>query len=455
MRESLFIGHATPQDNEFTAWLNSRLQLLGYKTWCDLRGLKGGESDFWNTIQDEIQNNSLKYLLVFSKTTFQKEGVKDEFEYARSIANEFKIDDFIIPLRIEDVPFNARIGLNRFNQINFVDSWVNGLKQLVEKLETDSIPKFANIEYKDLIHNYNKILEINTNSFKNKNELHYSTFWEIKNTPEYVFVYTFYNEQQAKHIEKINNILPLIRHGNNIVCFEERIEFNSPNGKEEIEPTSLQRINVISIIENNYKSEMYPSCSDCVYLLKRLINRTLHLYLKDRGLFWYELSNKSNCYYYPNDLINKNKTTFEYHNRKKTKNVVGKYFSSYWHFAISYKTRIHPFLCYNLKTHIVFSDNGQTIWVNKEKLHKARRKKGKTMFNEEWRDLLFAFLSGLKDENNEIVLPFNSIETTKMNILTKIYSSSIGYSEPKSKDRIDLINTYFDEEEYYTEEENE
>lgn len=63
MRESLFIGHATPENNEFTAWLNSRLQRLGYKTWCDIRGLKGGESDFWIPIENEIRNNPLTQLV--------------------------------------------------------------------------------------------------------------------------------------------------------------------------------------------------------------------------------------------------------------------------------------------------------------------------------------------------------------------------------------------------------
>ena len=94
MRDSIFISHANPQDNEFTAWLNSRLQRLGYKTWCDLRGLKGGEKDFWLPIENEIRNNSFKYLLVLSKNTFQKEDI-NEFRIARSIAKENNLTDFV------------------------------------------------------------------------------------------------------------------------------------------------------------------------------------------------------------------------------------------------------------------------------------------------------------------------------------------------------------------------
>lgn len=454
MRESLFISHATPQDNEFTAWLNSRLQRLGYKTWCDLRGLKGGESDFWLSIEKEIRHNSIKYLLVLSKNTFLKDGVLDEFEFARSIAKEYELLDFIIPLRIEDVPYNARIGLNRFNQIDF-SNWSEGLSQLIEKLDSDSIPQSNNIEFADLVQNYNKLLKINSFGIQNRTELHYSTFWEISNTPKYLYVFPFYNETQAKHIETINKIMPLIRHGNNIISFEQQLDFSLLYSKAELNPTSVTKIEIQKVLLGTYFCDKYPTLQDCEYLLKRLFNRCLHLFLKDRGLYWYELSNKSNCYYFPKDLIRNNKTTFAYHNRKKTKNVLGKYFSSYWHFALSFKTRLHPFVCYSLKTHIVFSNDGRSIWENKDKLHKARRKKGKNMFNEEWRDQLFSFLSGLKDNDNEIIIPFSSIENTSMSILTKQYESTVGYTEPKSKARIDLINTYNDEEEYYNSESDE
>lgn len=43
MRESIFISHATPEDNDFTRWLGSKLELAGYKVWHDLVRLKGGD----------------------------------------------------------------------------------------------------------------------------------------------------------------------------------------------------------------------------------------------------------------------------------------------------------------------------------------------------------------------------------------------------------------------------
>lgn len=54
MRDTIFIGHATPEDNEFTIWLASRLELLGYKVWIDKKELLGGET-FWETIESAIK----------------------------------------------------------------------------------------------------------------------------------------------------------------------------------------------------------------------------------------------------------------------------------------------------------------------------------------------------------------------------------------------------------------
>ena len=63
-RNILFIGHANPQDNEFSKWLYSRLIVEGYSPWVDLEGLRGGEEDFWEEIQERIlQEFFLKFPL--------------------------------------------------------------------------------------------------------------------------------------------------------------------------------------------------------------------------------------------------------------------------------------------------------------------------------------------------------------------------------------------------------
>ena len=41
-RDTIFISHATPDDNDFVRWLGTRLIGHGYRVWADLFELKGG-----------------------------------------------------------------------------------------------------------------------------------------------------------------------------------------------------------------------------------------------------------------------------------------------------------------------------------------------------------------------------------------------------------------------------
>lgn len=206
MRDSLFISHSTPEDNDFVKWLSTRLTILGYKVWCDLNDLRGGEKDFWKIIDNEIRNNSIKFILVVSKDSLTREGVLDEYELAKSIEKE--IVDFIIPVRIEDVPHNSRIGLNRYNQIDFFD-WAYGLKRLLSKLQEDNVPCCPNkdgFKIRDLFANKYEI--------KNKREKYYSNLWEIKNIPDHIYCFQYQNETHAEAILSQSTDYPIIRHGN-------------------------------------------------------------------------------------------------------------------------------------------------------------------------------------------------------------------------------------------------
>ncbi|MCC8174390.1 MAG: toll/interleukin-1 receptor domain-containing protein [Odoribacter sp.] len=142
-RDTLFISHATPEDNEFSIWIASHLEMLGYKTWIDKEGLLGGER-FWATIQKAIQS-SIKVLFVYSNNIVTKEGIlkqgiENEIEYAKSIASQFNLQDFIIPLHIDDSSYNLAIGLPNINHIPFANNWAEGLKILKKKLEKDNVP---------------------------------------------------------------------------------------------------------------------------------------------------------------------------------------------------------------------------------------------------------------------------------------------------------------------------
>ena len=139
--ESIFISHATPEDNEFVRWLGARLELAGYSVWHDLARLKGGDY-FWPKIEGAIRNESFRFLAVVSKVAVDKQGVKDEWSLARTI--EGSLPGFVVPLRLDDFSFSQLpIGIHGKNVIDFAGGWHKGLAALLDTLTEANAPKVA------------------------------------------------------------------------------------------------------------------------------------------------------------------------------------------------------------------------------------------------------------------------------------------------------------------------
>jgi hypothetical protein len=82
---------------------------------------------------------------------------------------------------------------------------------------------------------------------------------------------------------------------------------------------------------------------------------------------------------------------------------------------------------------------------DKEKIQSHRRTKGKRMFNEEWRDLLLAFLSGLK-KADVISISLSESFVLKMPNYPMFYWADFGYFDQKDKSRQGSLNTFEEEE---------
>lgn len=81
VRRSLFISHASPEDNAFTLWLGAKLTALGYEVFADLLKLKGGD-DWERILETAIRDKAAKFLLVATPHGVQKQGVRNEVTYS-------------------------------------------------------------------------------------------------------------------------------------------------------------------------------------------------------------------------------------------------------------------------------------------------------------------------------------------------------------------------------------
>jgi len=452
-RDKLFIGHATPEDNNFAIWLASRLTSLGYTTWVDKKALIGGEK-FWQEIDRTIRHRAAKFLLAYSSNICRdgeagslRDGIEKELSLAESVSNQNNLDDFIILLNLDGSAYNLFIGADRLIQIPFYDNWAAGLKQLTEKLSKDCVQCPAKQEAAEFAAWYESDY-ITKSGIVPIKELYYTNLWPIQAIPDQFHLYQFETETDARAVYGAPSIFPVAKVSNILSSFAGSI----PLSYEIDGQTYIARLKdhftvptADVIAESVPDSELFPTPRDCSNHLKSLLTRVFHLLMKQRKMYWYELADKSQAYYQTPASLSKGLVKFEHPYRRlrrpKRKVLYGRYLSlGRWHYAVSCKPIFKPVLGYSLKSHIIFTTDGFNAWVDKTKMHTHRRAKGKRLFNAEWRDMLLAFLHSLPDTNGQIKIALNDSSVFQMKTLPVMYRSDFGYFEPKSKDRFDILS---------------
>jgi hypothetical protein len=458
MRDTLFISHATPEDNEFSIWLASRLEMLGYKTWVDKEYLLGGVK-MWQKIQNVLDNNTIKVLFVYSKNILYqdkaiKSGIDDEIRHAKSIAKEYSLNEFIIPLHIDDSLYSLVIGFDDVKQISFFGNWAEGLKQLLKKLEKDNVPKVFDHAESTLSEWYENEYASNC-SIIPKQETLYSSWWEIKTLPEIFYLYKFHNEQSAFLVSKSNKDIPISRLSNQLICFEKTLSFLVDNNGEhyEIMPENIFTLRINDIL-TGFESNDFPSFQDSERSLKMLLSKTLETLFLQKDLLVYKMSNNIRAYY----LLRKDeskKVQFFYPDTstKKRKNINGIFNEFYWHYAVSLRTILSPFVGFSIKSHLIFTSDGISPIQDVSKQHSFRRSKGRRLFNKEWLDMQLAFMQRLKSDTGIISIKVtHQAECMEMEEWPLIFQTEMGYIEPEKEMDIEKIENYFDDEEQDEEE---
>lgn len=142
-RETIFISHATPDDNDFVRWLGTRLTGHGYRVWADMFGLKGG-TPFWSTIEDALRYHAIKVIYVVSRKSVDpgRTGVRNELSVADTMRKTLQDPAFIIPVRIDDTPFgDFPIQVHTLNAVDFTAGWGTKLVELLDTLDAGNVPR--------------------------------------------------------------------------------------------------------------------------------------------------------------------------------------------------------------------------------------------------------------------------------------------------------------------------
>jgi hypothetical protein len=133
----MFISYAY-EDQVFAKWLARKLAFYGYGVWIDQIQILGGES--WvKEVDVAIKERSFRVLGLLSKASIAKDNPRKERTLALQLGEQRKIDDFLITLNLDGVQPDWT--MSDISWISFRESWADGLRQLLKKLESLSAPR--------------------------------------------------------------------------------------------------------------------------------------------------------------------------------------------------------------------------------------------------------------------------------------------------------------------------
>lgn len=425
MRNLIFISHSNPDDNAFAQWLGLQLTREGYLIWSDITKLIGGEI-FWNDIEEAIRNFTFKFIFILSKSSNIKQGTLDELHLAKTTAKTNNLDDFIIPIRIDDLPFSEiNVALHRVNAIDFNDGWWQGFSNLLEKLETDKTPRDAGKNNSELVSLWWSKRVDGQEILIAEPENLASNWFPIVDMPEYLYVHSPTSGKFNYTRGRENLPYPVYPIRQSIISFAQPEDLLLNN----IKTMPLSSKDILSGTFDNQSLRLIEAQNALIYLLR---NSWLKL-TKSLNLPLHNLSNRRYCNYFLSTMFDKKLQSFELSkDLTGRRSLVGKDKGRIWHFGISVDFQIVPIPALIVWPHVIFSDDGINIWKSTDRLHRARRSACKDWWNPHWRDRLFASIFWIANkQGNTEELRMAVAKEASITISTKpmIFESPISYTE--------------------------
>ena len=417
-RNLIFISHATPDDNDFTSWLSARLASAGYEVWSDLTQLVGGEV-FWNDIEEALRHHSIKFLSVLSPVAVGKRGFQKELSVADSIEAKGNLGDFIIPLRISQIPYDEiPIHIHNKNVIDFTKGWHIGLARLLEKLEKDQVPRQENVEL--ALSNWAKgFLEVDKLLDKNDEEV-ISNWLSILEMPSTINISYF--DSTPKNIDPLKLQWPCRQIENCVISFANAKDFNTLDA-----PSALKKhseIEITTFLQNGSRSVSQLSYQDRSNVLTDLLRQSWERYVHRQGMLGFALANNKLCWYLPKTKPKIDRTKFiDALGNSGSRALLGKSekLQAFWHLAIEAVPSVGKKNRFTLLPHVIFTSDGVTPIGDPAQMHRLRRRFCKSWWQNRWRDLTSAYLAEIAKNEHSIMMPVAPNRNVEVNAFPLTY----------------------------------
>lgn len=413
IRNLIFISHANPADNDFTAWLGGRLSAMGYRVWADLRDLKGG-SKHWQEIERKIRDEAVKVLVVTTRASRTAEGVDNEINIAKGIEKELALKEFIIQLKVDDLPYTQLPpALNNRLAISFRDDWGSGLRKLAKQLAEERVPK-VNSDHA-AVELFSTALQDKSDELVTTKEPAFASWLPI-NVPDKLHVYTFPSAAKVMEEKLLSADIPAYSFSNTLIAFAVPDTVSYGVG---VPVNHLRHAETATEtwLDERSLTEFAIQRKDRRRVFNGLLNAAWEIALRGFGCVEYQLA-RERAYFIPSHDKRPVKQPYNDPMDRKTRPITlvgeSKKYSSLWHAAVSARASLSPIPVYSIRLHVAFTDDGVTTIADGEKAFRLRKSFCKSFWNDRWRRILFALFSRLTNGNDEIVLGTGGGESIKV-----------------------------------------
>jgi hypothetical protein len=404
-RRVVFLNHANPEDNAFVIWLGVRLTAAGYRVWSDLLELVGGER-FWKDINEAIRQHTAVFVPILSNASINpaKEGVHNEIAIATTVRREIKSDHFVVPLRLERVP-ELPPQLIQLNYIDFAGNWVDGLAQLVERLEKSAVPKQASPEMAAMQTWATRHASL-SGSIVHQPETLQSNWFPIRSLPTHI---NFYGTPVAKDLwERTIELLsiPCRPHFRLMISFASLDAVQAALGPD-IPVTLEYQVPVVDFLNGTSRDGPEIRANDARNIVTDLLRRGWEAFAQSRGLKRHLMAG-GECWYVPQGLLEKDKAKFRDISGKAKWRAMGGVRGKRrirWYYGISIRPTLgEPFRLVAL-SHAVFSEDGTSLVTDGKRALRLRKWLCKSWWNDDFRDRLLGLMAVLSNGQTTLQLP--------------------------------------------------
>lgn len=426
-RRVVFLNHANPEDNAFVLWLGARLAAVGYTVWSDLLQLVGGER-FWKDINEAIRQHTAVFLPILSKASINpaKEGVHNEIAIATAVRREHKLDNFIVPLRLEQVP-EVPAQLIQLNYIDFSANWADGLAQLLDRLDKSSTPRRSSPEQSALLAWAASHAAL-SGAVLEQTETLQSNWFPIQNLPSHI---NFYGSPVAKDLwgRTIDSLSipcrPLLRL---MVSFAPLDAVQEAAGPD-VPVTPEYSVPTQDFLTGAPHDGPGVKASDARNILTDIVRQAWEMSAAAQGLQCHEMAHGA-CWYVPSGLLEKDKVRFrDADGKAKWRAMIGVRGKRRirWHYAVSVRPALTDPLRLVVRSHAVFSEDTKTLVTDGKRALRLRKWLCKSWWNDDFRDRLLGLMAHLSNDQPSMQLPFGGNAVAIVGSTPLVFLSPVTY----------------------------